>query len=55
MMKSLPSNELVCDLIIGRSLLAASDYHHMDLRTGQLYNDNNDRIQCEKVELKSVM
>ena len=52
--ESLPSNELVCDLIIGRSLLASSAYHHMDLRNGQLYSDNNDRIQCEKVELTSL-
>ena len=51
--ESLPSNELVCDLIIGRSLLANSDYYHMDLRSGQLYNNNNDKIQCEKVSLEA--
>ena len=53
--ESLPSNELVCDLIIGRSLIASSDYYHMDMRLGQLYNDNNDRIQCAKVEIQSIM
>ena len=51
----LPSNELICDLIIGRSILASSDFHHMDLRMGHLYNNNKEIIQCENVELHTII
>jgi hypothetical protein len=50
----LDSNELIADLIIGRSLLAQSDFHHMNIKTGQLYNDSHDLIQCDKVDIQSV-
>ena len=48
------SNELVADLIIGRSLLAQSDYHHMDIRLGHLYSDSRDIIPCQKVDIKQT-
>jgi hypothetical protein len=52
---NLENNELVADLIIGRSLLAQSEYHHMNIKTGQLYNDSHDIIQCDKVDIQSTM
>lgn len=52
---NLDNNELIADLIIGRSLLAQSDYHHMDIKNGQLYNDSHDIIQCDKVDIQPTV
>jgi hypothetical protein len=42
-----PDNDIICDMVLGRSTLSSGEYNCIDTKKGTLFNKNTgDEIQC---------